>query len=199
MKQFFSRIWALTIKEFIHLRNDWWMPAFMLFGGALELLLVGWATSRPIVNLPLMILDQDQTPASRQVITALENTGTFDLPAENFVSDFSSIEEAMQKGKITAAVIFPTGFGNEMTATNGRPTLSVILNGAESTPATAALRAVDGVSRDISEKILLNRLNINQERRGSFMFDHINRSSEGHRRGDDFIAGANFQSGERNM
>ena len=24
------RIWALTIKEFIHLRNDWWLPVFML-------------------------------------------------------------------------------------------------------------------------------------------------------------------------
>ena len=38
------RIWSLTVKEFIHLRNDWWLPAFMLIGGAMELLLVGWAT-----------------------------------------------------------------------------------------------------------------------------------------------------------
>ena len=51
----------------------------MLFGGALELLLVGWATSRPITNLPLMVLDQDQSAASRAVVTALENTGTFAL------------------------------------------------------------------------------------------------------------------------
>ena len=38
------RIFSLVIKEFIHLRNDWWLPAFMLLGGASELLLVGWAT-----------------------------------------------------------------------------------------------------------------------------------------------------------
>ena len=48
------RIWALVKKEFLHLKGDWWLPAFMLFGGALELLAIGWATSRPITNLPLM-------------------------------------------------------------------------------------------------------------------------------------------------
>ena len=59
------RILALAKKEFIHLRNDWWMPAFMLFGGVLELLLIGWATSRPMTNLPLMVWDQDKSAASR--------------------------------------------------------------------------------------------------------------------------------------
>ena len=75
----FRRIWALSIKEFIHLRNDWWLPAFMLIGGAIELLVIGWATSRPITNLPLMVLDQDKIPASRQLIIGMENTGTFNL------------------------------------------------------------------------------------------------------------------------
>ena len=52
-----TRILSLTRKEFTHLIRDWWLPAFMLFGGVLELLLVGWATSRPITNLPLMVLE----------------------------------------------------------------------------------------------------------------------------------------------
>ena len=39
------RIWALSIKEFIHLRNDWWLPAFMLIGGAtLAVALAIWWT-----------------------------------------------------------------------------------------------------------------------------------------------------------
>ena len=63
------RIWSLVIKEFIHLRNDWWLPAFMVLGGALELLLVGWATSRPINNLPIMVLDYDRSTASRTLVS----------------------------------------------------------------------------------------------------------------------------------
>ncbi len=74
-----TRILALVKKEFIHLRNDWWLPVFMIFGGVLELMAVAWATSRPITNLPFMILDQDKSTSSRAVLPALDNTGTFAL------------------------------------------------------------------------------------------------------------------------
>jgi ABC-2 type transport system permease protein len=156
-----TRIWSLVVKEFIHLRNDWWMPAFMLFGGALELLLIGWATSRPMTNLPLMVLDQDKSPASRSVVIALENTGTFEFEAQ--VNDMETIEEALNRGEITAAVIIPPDFSEEMASITGHPTLPVILNGAESIPATAALRAIEGVTRDMGEQITLQRLGMNPD------------------------------------
>ena len=104
------RIYSLIVKEFIHLRNDWWMPAFMLFGGALELLLVGWATSRPMSNLPLMVWDQDKSPASRLIVIALENTGTFVL--EDQVEGMDAIEYALDRGNITAAIIIPPRTAN---------------------------------------------------------------------------------------
>ena len=96
------RIWSLATKEFIHLLSDWWMPAFMLFGGALELLLVGWATSRPLVNLPLMVLDQDRSAASRAIVLALENTGTFALQA--WATDIDTLQRNLDSGAINAAM-----------------------------------------------------------------------------------------------
>lgn len=154
----FKRVWSLVIKEFIHLIKDWWMPAFMLFGGTLELLLVGWATSRPITNLPLMVLDQDQSAASRAVVVALENTGTFALEAE--APDMPTIQDAMERGEINAAVVIPPDFDNELASPKGKPTLAILLNGAESIPATAALRAVQGVISDMGEGITLRRLGL---------------------------------------
>jgi ABC-2 type transport system permease protein len=157
----FRRIWSLVIKEFIHLLNDWWMPAFMLFGGATELLLVGWATSRPMTHLPLMVLDRDQSAASRAVVLALENTGTFDLQSQ--APNMVIIHDALERGEINAAVIIPPDFDNEMASPTGRPSLAVLLNGAESTPATAALRAVEGVVRETGERVVLHRLDLNQD------------------------------------
>jgi ABC-2 type transport system permease protein len=160
------RILSLAKKEFIHLLNDWWMPAFMLFGGALELLLVGWATSRPITNLPIMILDQDQSAASREIVTALENTGTFQIKA--YVSDMETIEAALDRGQINAAVIIPPDFSEAIASPAGKPTLPIILNGAESIPATAALRAIEGVTRDISEEIVIDRLGLQPDQFSGF-------------------------------
>jgi ABC-2 type transport system permease protein len=162
----FRRIWALSIKEFIHLRNDWWLPAFMLIGGAMELLLIGWATSRPITNLPLMVLDQDKSPASRQLLTALENTGTFNLEKQAY--EISAIRDAIDRGQINAALIIPPGFAAEIASSTGQPRLSVILNGAESIPAIEALRSIEGVTRDLGNKILIQRLNLDPEQFAGF-------------------------------
>jgi ABC-2 type transport system permease protein len=161
-----KRIGSLIIKEFIHLLNDWWMPAFMLFGGALELLLVGWATSRPITNLPLMIWDLSQSKASREIIIALENTGTFSIL--EYASNMNTIQDAMDRGKINAAVIIPPNFSDKMADPAGRPILPIILNGAESIPATAALRAIEGVTRDLGEKIVLQRIGMDANQFAGF-------------------------------
>ena len=155
----FRRIWSLAVKEFIHLRNDWWLPAFMLIGGAMELLLVGWATSRPITNLPMMVLDHDRSAASRALVISIENTGTFQQA--QYVNDMATIEDNLQRGKINAAVIIPPDYGDQLNSPTGTPTVMVILNGAESTPAIASLRALQGVVQDLGQRVTIQRLNLN--------------------------------------
>jgi ABC-2 type transport system permease protein len=160
------RIWSLVVKEFIHLRSDWWLPAFMLIGGAMELLLVGWATSRPVTNLPVMVLDDSQSAASRAVVIALENTGTFRAAVP--VSDMRVIEAALDRGQINAAVVIPPDFAQQMTSNTGHPVLQVILNGAESTPADAALRAIDGLTSTVDQRIAIQRLGLNRDQFAGF-------------------------------
>ncbi|MCP4416726.1 MAG: ABC transporter permease [Chloroflexi bacterium] len=161
-----SRIISLVIKEFIHLRRDWWLPTFMILGGVLELLAIGWATSRPIQNLPLMVWDQDQSAASRTAVIALENTDTFEIVEPAF--DMQTIENRMDRGQINVAVIIPADFSTEMAALNGTPTLPIILNGAESISALTALRTIEGVTRDMGEKITLERLGMNGDEFAGF-------------------------------
>ena len=127
-----KRIWSLVIKEFIHLRNDWWMPALMLIGGASELLAVGWATSRPITNLPLMVLDQNKSAASQQFVAALENTHTFRSAQQ--VGGMGVIEDALNRGQVSAAVVIPPDYSEQMLSPTGDPTILIILNGSENTP-----------------------------------------------------------------
>jgi len=162
----FRRIWSLSIKEFIHIRNDWWLPAFMLLGGALELLLIGWATSRPINNLPMMVFDQDKTQASRDLVITLENSETFQL--EEQVYDMATIENAMDRGQINVALIIPAGFADQIASSSETAILSVILNGAESISALEALRSLEAVTRSISDQIMIERIGMNSNEFSGF-------------------------------
>ena len=161
-----KRIWSLVIKEFIHLRNDWWMPVFMLIGGASELLLVGWATSRPITNLPLMVFDQNKSTASHQFVTALENTHTFGAAEQ--VESMQTIQDALNRGQISAAMVIPPDYSEQMISANGDPTIFVILNGSENTPAQASLRAVQGVAQDIGQQLVVQRLGLSLDQFSGF-------------------------------
>jgi ABC-2 type transport system permease protein len=103
---------------------------------------------------------------SREIVTALENTDTFIIYA--YVDSMDEIQEAMDHGKINAAIIFPPDFSEEVGSINGDPILPVILNGAESIPATAALRAIEGVVLDYGEEIIIRRFGLNPEEFAGF-------------------------------
>jgi ABC-2 type transport system permease protein len=160
------RVWSLIVKEFLHLRHDWWMPAFMLIGGATELLLVGWATSRPITNLPWMALDYSRSDASRAILFQLEQTGTFRAPEMAY--DMSDIRTAFDSGSINAAVVIPPDFADESAAPDGHPSLLVILNGAESVPALAAKRAVEGLASSLDRRSLIRVLDLSSDSLDAF-------------------------------
>ena len=138
----------------------------MLIGGAMELLLVGWATSRPINNLPFMVLDHNHSAASRALVVSIENTGTF-REAE-YVSDMPTIEDALNRGTINAAVVISPDYDEQMASSVGTPTIFVILNGAESTPAIAAKRAIEGVTQDLGQRITVQRLGLSSDEFSGF-------------------------------
>ena len=163
-----NRIIALVKKEFIHLRNDWWLPAFMILGGLTELVMVAWATSCPITNLPILVLDYDRSQASRQVVTALENTGTFNI--KGYATNETTINDAITRGEINAALIIPPDFSEQMNNPKGKPKLSIILNGAESIPATEALRAIQGITYQMNQDLVIQRLNLPPKQLAGFDF-----------------------------
>jgi len=161
-----KRIWSLVIKEFIHLRSDWWLPAFMLLGGAGELLAVAWATSRPITNLPLMVFDQSKTAASHMVVVGLENTKTFAAPQQ--VNDMQTIRNAMDRGQVSAALVIPPDYAEQLQSSTGKPTFLMIVNGSENAPAQASNRAIQGLARDIDQRILIGRLGLSPDQFSGF-------------------------------
>lgn len=138
----------------------------MLFGGVLELLLVGWATSRPITNLPMIVMDLDHTAASRMVIQSLENSETFDIV--DYVYQMEEIEQALINGKITAAIVIPEGFMVDMNHISESAILPVYINGAESIPAQQAVETLGGLVLDLNTELMVEQFHLSESLADSF-------------------------------
>ena len=74
-----TRTWAVMAKEFIQLTRDRLTYAMILLLPIIQLLLFGYAINDDPRNLPTAVLVQDNGAFSRSILTALDNSGYFEL------------------------------------------------------------------------------------------------------------------------
>lgn len=137
------RIWNLIIKEFIQLFRDRLLAPLVLLGPLAELLMIAWSTSQGIDHLPTAVLDLDRTPISRDLVTAMANSDTFD---PYHVASLDQVTADIQGGQAMAAWVIPPGFAADLQDADPDPAqLQLIVDGAD---VMAAQTAVD-VGRDL--------------------------------------------------
>jgi len=151
-----ARTWNLTVKELLQLWRDKMILLFVLLGPVSELVMVAWATSGDIEHIPTAIVDRDHSAASRRLVQALQNTGTFD--ADYYLADEDEARAMVDAGTALVAVLIPAGFGRDLLAGNRGPVqVQVILDGADPSAARAAQMSAEGVVADLSQEIALAR------------------------------------------
>jgi len=121
------RLWAYGKRETRELLRDPIRMAFAFVGSALLMLILGYGITLDVENLPFAVLDQDQTPQSRDYIAAVSGSRYFvERPA---ISTMDELERRMKSGELSLAFIIPPGFGKDMK--RGRDTeLAVWIDGA---------------------------------------------------------------------
>jgi ABC-2 type transport system permease protein len=105
----FRRVLSIAQKEVMHLRRDPWTFYFALAMPVLLLVLFGYAVSFDIDRIPVFVVDQDKTPASRELLAHLFSGATFREAAS--VDAPSAAEQAFRRGEARIAVVIPRDYG----------------------------------------------------------------------------------------
>lgn len=156
-----GRIWTLVVKELIQLRRNTLLWFMAIFGALLETALVAYSGSVPIEHLPLAVLDQDRTWASRALIVALENTETFD--ANYYLTSPDEVRRLIDRGKATAAVIIPSDFAEQLNDPLTPPQVQVVVDGSDSVAAETAIGAAEGAVASFGQEVSLQTTTFNTE------------------------------------
>jgi ABC-2 type transport system permease protein len=149
------RIKALAKKEFIQMSRDIRSLMGALFIPLLMIFLFGYALSLDVDRIPMVVLDRDETPVSRDLIHRLIDSRYFSL-VRNMKTD-REIDEVLARGEALMAFVIPGDFASSVK--KGTPvSVQVIFDGSDSNTATIAmgyLRAViAGFDMGIQEKRL---------------------------------------------
>lgn len=146
----FDRIRNLAAKELIQLTRDWLLVIFIIFGPTLELTLLARATSQSLKHLPIVVVDQDGSQTSRQLVTALDNTEDLDVVGRLASPD--DVGDWLNRGRAMLAVILPAGLEADLAV--GSSQVQLIADGANSMSSGAALNTAVGAINAFSARHL---------------------------------------------
>ena len=107
-----ARLRALIVKEFIQMRRDRMTFAMMVGIPLFQLVLFGFAINSDPKHLPAAALVADYGPHGRSVLTALENSGYFEILRE--VRTEAEARKALARGEVQFVVSVPEDFSRTL-------------------------------------------------------------------------------------
>lgn len=153
MKPF--RVWAISRKEFIHILRDPRSLAMAIAIPMLLLLLFGYALSLDVDNVPTVVWDQNNSPASRAFISELQGSRYFSVRDQ--VTSYPEIEKALDSGSALVAVVIPERFAGRIESGRSAP-VQAIVDGSDPNTATIAMGYLDVVAFNYSREVALSEI-----------------------------------------
>jgi len=129
------RLWAIARKEFLHVRRDPRSLYLAVCVPLVLLLLFGYALTLDLKDAPLMVWDQSNTPASRELISGFTGSSYFRL--RGTARNYLELEQAIDSGRAMVALVIPVDFAQALESGKGAR-VQLILDGSAANSATLA-------------------------------------------------------------
>ena len=150
-----TRLLALMRKETLQIVRDRRTLALVFIMPIMQLLLLGYAATSDVRNIPLAVLDQDKSPASR---TLLDSFRTADYFREAFdVNSENELRSLIDSGRARTGLIIPPDYSSRLAA--GQPAqVAFIIDGSDPTIAGTALAAATLIGQARATALTVERL-----------------------------------------
>jgi ABC-2 type transport system permease protein len=151
-RQPFRGLGAILFKEFIVVWRDPMTLFFMFFPPLIEMIAFGYALDNDVKHMATIVLNEDRTVESRQLIDRFVNTQTFRVVGE--VQSLEEMKSELRKGRAYVGIQIPPTFTRDVRA--GRSAqVQLLVDGSNSTTALQALNTGMGVALTQSVESLL--------------------------------------------
>jgi ABC-2 type transport system permease protein len=131
-----TRLRHIIRKEFLELRQDPRLFGIVIMAPIIQLTMLGYAATTDVRNVPLVVIDQDGSTESRDLVSRFEASQSF-LVIDR-LSSVSEIDAYLDTGRAWMALTIPPEYGRRIRA--GTPTtVQVVADGTDANSTNVAL------------------------------------------------------------
>lgn len=127
---------AIARKEFLHIIRDPRSLIMALLLPLFMLLLFGYALTLDVDRIPTLVLDRDQSPASRETVELFEGSRYFNVLGH--VDSYTVLQEKIDRGQALLALVIPAGLSRDLDL-GKQAEVQLLLDGSDSNTASIAL------------------------------------------------------------
>jgi ABC-2 type transport system permease protein len=153
----FLRLAALIRKEFIQIMRDPRTLALTFVIPVVMLLLLGYAATNDVRNVPLAVFDQDHSAASRALLDAYQAADYFKLTFE--VDNEDQLRFLIDSNQARAGIIIPPDYGQKIAA-GRKAQVAFVIDGSDPTVAATALAAATMIGQSQATRLTVERLSL---------------------------------------
>ena len=152
-----ERILRLMIKEFIQVLRDPRMKAMIFVLPVIQLLIFGYAVTTDVNHIKTILVDNDRSVHSRQLIENFTSSGIFRIIT--YSDNDGAITENLDRGSAVVGINIKKGFSDDLL--NGKhPVVQIIVDGTNSNDGMLAMsyaqRIISDFGRENKKRDLVN-------------------------------------------
>jgi ABC-2 type transport system permease protein len=148
-------LYNFIIKEFLQFLRDRKMIAVVLIAPVIQLIFLGYAATRDVNNIHTIVMDNDRSETSRQLIENFRSSGYFNI--DYYVTSYNEINNIIDNGNALVAFVIPNDFEKNI-GLNKTANLQVIFDGSDGNKASIAAGYTLGITSAFSQNILNENL-----------------------------------------
>lgn len=150
-----ERVGHLVVKEFRQVLRDVRLRGVIFVAPVVQLLVFGYAVSTDVRNTATLVVDQDRSRDSRELIDAFTSSGYFRLVART--DRPADLVRALDQGDAAAGILIPADFSRTLRGSGGAR-VQLLLDGTNSNTATVARSYAERIVQQYAARLGLSPL-----------------------------------------
>jgi ABC-2 type transport system permease protein len=148
-------LWRVIVKELLQIRRDRRMIPVIFVSPVVMIVVFGFAVNTDVTDVPMVLVDQDRSVASRDLVTRFVRSGYFEVTgAEERAED---VDRWLVTSRAQLGLVIAPGFGSAL-ASGRTAALQVIVDGSDAASANVALGYAGALAQAFAAEAQAERL-----------------------------------------